>query len=80
MRSLDAGPSALERRCCGAPLVCLQGLHPCPAEHCEREGATLVELEVPWLCATEAEICDAVDAQLGKLAREHPELQLRYAF
>ena len=49
-------------------------------EHCEREGATLVELEVPWLCATEAEICDAVDAQLGKLAREHPELQLRYAF
>ena len=45
-----------------------------------REGATLVELEVPWLCATEAEICDAVDAQLGKLAREHPELQLRYAF
>jgi selenocysteine lyase/cysteine desulfurase len=45
-------------------------------EHCEREGATLVELEVPWLCATEDEICEAVDAQLAAL--EHG--RLRYAF
>ena len=54
-------------------------------EHCEREGAHLVELDVPWLCATEDEICDAIDEQLAALTSSgdpsHPgQRQLRYAF
>ena len=78
--TLDAGPSAFGKEMLWCTSRMPTRLVHVLREHCEREGATLVELEVPWLCATEAEICDAVDAQLGKLAREHPELQLRYAF
>lgn len=51
-------------------------------EQCVREGATLVELEVPWLCATEDEICDAIDAQLDQIKQQQQgqSLRLRYAF